>query len=340
MSKQNPARSKGLYWQAVSLFLAGMVLGSPTVNFAKSGAASAAPALAALSVETDPVGAAVYVDGKFAGQTPLRIGELPVGDHRVRVVKDGYLENSRLVSVSQRTNVVQVKLTPSATTGATTVAAAPTGSSKKWLWIAIGGGAAAAGTIAYVATKNAAPTVSTISPSTTTGLQSGAGIAFSANGSDKDGDTVNYSWDFGDGTTDSSPTPTHSFLTVGNLTVKVTVSDSKHDNAASATTGVTIKNLNGTWRGTLLAPSGNLNTVVTLTQTGASLSGGYADQLPGTGSVSGSVKSSTPIVTFTVSIPGVTPFTFTGSPSGDINSLSGQGNGSGLSNSPWTLTRQ
>ena len=48
MSKKNAARRRGVYWQAISVFLAGALLASPTVNFAKSGAA---PAVAVLSVD-------------------------------------------------------------------------------------------------------------------------------------------------------------------------------------------------------------------------------------------------------------------------------------------------
>jgi hypothetical protein len=65
-----------------------------------------------LSIQTDPAGAAVYVDGRFVGETPLTLPAVAAGDHRVRVVKDGFLENSRLVRVTTgKPESVQLRLT-------------------------------------------------------------------------------------------------------------------------------------------------------------------------------------------------------------------------------------
>lgn len=65
-----------------------------------------------LSVNSDPAGATVYVDGRFVGQTPLTVPALPAGDHRVRLVKDGYLENSRIIKVNgDKVAALQVRLT-------------------------------------------------------------------------------------------------------------------------------------------------------------------------------------------------------------------------------------
>jgi hypothetical protein len=52
-----------------------------------------------LLVESDPPGASVYVDGHLAGQTPLTLPTIPAGVHRVRLLRLGYLENSRLLTV-------------------------------------------------------------------------------------------------------------------------------------------------------------------------------------------------------------------------------------------------
>jgi hypothetical protein len=60
---------------------------------------SAAEAIGSLLVESDPAGASVYVDGRLAGETPLTVPAVAAGVHRVRVVRLGYLENSRLVTV-------------------------------------------------------------------------------------------------------------------------------------------------------------------------------------------------------------------------------------------------
>jgi hypothetical protein len=60
---------------------------------------SAGDVAGSLLVESDPAGASVYVDGRLAGETPLTLPTVAAGVHRVRVVRLGYLENSRLVTV-------------------------------------------------------------------------------------------------------------------------------------------------------------------------------------------------------------------------------------------------
>jgi hypothetical protein len=61
---------------------------------------SAADAPGSLLIESDPAGASVYVDGRLAGETPVTLPSIAAGVHRVRVVCLGYLENSRLVTVT------------------------------------------------------------------------------------------------------------------------------------------------------------------------------------------------------------------------------------------------
>jgi PEGA domain len=60
---------------------------------------SASEAVGSLSIESEPAGASVYIDGRLAGETPLTVETLRPGVHRVRLVRLGYLENSRLVTV-------------------------------------------------------------------------------------------------------------------------------------------------------------------------------------------------------------------------------------------------
>jgi hypothetical protein len=65
-----------------------------------------------LSVQTDPAGAAVYIDGRFAGATPLTLPAVAAGDHRLRVAKEGYLDNSRIVRITGgKAETLQVRLT-------------------------------------------------------------------------------------------------------------------------------------------------------------------------------------------------------------------------------------
>ena len=60
---------------------------------------SASEAAGSLFIESEPAGASVYIDGRLAGETPLTVETLRPGVHRVRLVRLGYLENSRLVTV-------------------------------------------------------------------------------------------------------------------------------------------------------------------------------------------------------------------------------------------------
>src|SRR5262245_106449 len=195
-----------------------------------------------LSIASEPAGATVYVDGQFVGQTPLDVHNLAPGDHRVRVVKDGFLENGRLVSVAAgKTGTLQVRLT-ARTAGALPEGQVGSGISsgggggKKWLWIGVAGGGAAAATALPLRGGGS----DAIAASPTTGLQSSTSISFTTSGVDS-GDTVN--WDFGDGSTSTGHTTTHVYRTVGTFTATGAVGGSR------ATTTVTIKSLTGTWRG-------------------------------------------------------------------------------------------
>ncbi len=74
------------------------------ITFGAAGIRSAsADAAGSLLVESDPAGASVYVDGRLAGETPLTLPAIAAGVHRIRVVRLGYLENSRLVTVKSGT---------------------------------------------------------------------------------------------------------------------------------------------------------------------------------------------------------------------------------------------
>src|SRR5260221_316874 len=66
----------------------------------------------AVSVTSDPSGAAVFIDGAFVGRTPLTVPALAAGDHRLRLVKDDYLENSHVVNIDRsKTATIRTTLT-------------------------------------------------------------------------------------------------------------------------------------------------------------------------------------------------------------------------------------
>lgn len=294
-----------------------------------------------LSIATEPAGAAVYVDGRAAGMTPLQIRSLHAGEHRVRVLKAGYLENARVVTIAPgRETPVTVKLTKSnATAGQVISGAGGDGLlSNKLFWIAVAGAGGAAGYV--LATKNAAPVAGTISAPSSALM--GAAVAFSSQGaSDKDGDPLTLTWNFGDGGTATGERVTHAYATDGSFTVKLVISDGKKSAEAPPAT-VMIKSLSGTWRGTLAIDAGQLITVLNLNQNNTSVSGTYTDNATtvsaGPGSVTGAVNSSGTI-TLTVTVRGINPFIFTGTASADGNTLTGVVNGSGFVNERWSLTR-
>jgi hypothetical protein len=74
-----------------------------------------------------------------------------------------------------------------------------------------------------------------------------------------------------------------------------------------------------------------------LTETTSALSGTF-DSINLKGSVSGSV-SNKGAVTMTVTVPGFQSFTLTGQADDAGNTISGQVNGSGFQNEPFTLNR-
>jgi len=82
-----------LHWRSIGIAALLVVAGGSPSRL------SAADDVGSLVVESDPAGAAVYVDGRLAGQTPLTLAAIAPGVHRVQLARAGYLENGRLITV-------------------------------------------------------------------------------------------------------------------------------------------------------------------------------------------------------------------------------------------------
>ena len=85
---------------------------------------------------------------------------------------------------------------------------------------------------------NNAPT-STFSMSPDSNVRSGDEITFNAAGSsDPDGDSLTFTWNFGDGNTGSGLTTTHSYVQDGEYTVRLTVSDGSLETTTKKTLNI------------------------------------------------------------------------------------------------------
>jgi hypothetical protein len=249
----------------------------------------------------------------------VNLDQLPVGDHRVRVVKEGYLDNNRVVVVgADKQTVHQVRLTRAGGDLADSLqvtSGGGGGGSKKWLWIGVAGGAAG-GAAAYLLTKNGPPSAGTasVSPSAV-GMATVTNFSFaSAGASDPDGDALTYSWNFGDGSSGSGATASHVYASPGTYTVTLTVSDGKKSAAAPNITVTVGRSIAGTWSGPT-DPGFGAGVSVNLTQNGVSLGGTLtlSGSIAGTVNISGTVNGTTYPATVTFTTAGFTVTGFTGS---------------------------
>jgi hypothetical protein len=239
------------------------------------------PAACALSVATVPTGAAVYVDGELQGATPVDLTDISPGDHRVRVVKQGYLENSRVVGLrSGKSESLSVRLTPDASYSTTATIQVEDyepegegGGGSKLLLIGLGAVAVGAGAFLLLRNTNEPAVVSGVDINPRLGLAAITSISFTAVGaSDPDDDSLTYNWDFGDGATATGQTASHTYSSADTYLVTVTVSDGEEQATASDT--AVIRSLSGVWSG----PWGVFGPVMMrLTQSQTTVTGTYID---------------------------------------------------------------
>jgi len=135
--------------------------------------------------------------------------------------------------------------------------------------LAVGG--AGAGTAVALSRRSGgeAARVTAVTVSTRTGVQAATAFTFAVEAADFDGGSLTYAWEFGDGATTTSATPTHVYQSAGTYTVAVTVSDGRQ--SARSETSVIVFSLTGTWVGASTSLSG----VYTLetSQSGGSITG-------------------------------------------------------------------
>lgn len=278
-----------------------------------------------LVVTSDPPGAAVYLDDAPVGVTPVVIDPVSTGSHRVRVTREGYLENLQVVDVTSAPLAHHVNLTRHTSAQGppeggphsdTSDDGGPWFTNRNWLLIGAGGGGAIAA--ALLARPSEPVTGGSVLVAPSIGLQAATPITFASQGAGGGSGTLTYTWNFGDGTTATGPLVTHVYNTSGVFTVKLDVSDGKKS-AAAAAASVTIRSLAGAWRGTL---AGALGVTLMLTQNGSVLTGAYTDQAA-SGPVTGSVRPASPRVNLAISPTGFAPASYAADPTADVNTLTG-----------------
>jgi hypothetical protein len=66
---------------------------------ASAGSRPPAPSAAPLTVESRPAGAAVFLDGRLVGSTPLVVPDVAAGEHALHLDRDGYRRWSSAIRI-------------------------------------------------------------------------------------------------------------------------------------------------------------------------------------------------------------------------------------------------
>jgi len=126
-------------------------------------------------------------------------------------------------------------------------------------------------TISTATPSNRSPSVNaSVSPSF--GIATLSNFTFTAIGSDPDEDTLSYQWSFSDGSSGSGSQVSRIYLSEGNYSETVRVTDGR-GGTAEASVNVTVASLTGRWRGVWRT----FDFTMDLTQTASVVTGTYVD---------------------------------------------------------------
>ena len=83
------------------------------------------PILGGVAIASTPIGANVTIDGKMAGTTPLKLDNIFVGNHSVKITKTGYSDYTQTITIDEG-KTVTINTTLTKQTAATPAATSPT----------------------------------------------------------------------------------------------------------------------------------------------------------------------------------------------------------------------
>jgi hypothetical protein len=106
----------------------------------------------ALTITTAPEGVQVFVDGEYAGETPVEL-ELDEGEHSIRLKKFGYhdmVQQVQAVAGQDDSLDLALEALPQEELEALTAPPPTPWYGKPWVWAVIGGGVAVAALVAVI----------------------------------------------------------------------------------------------------------------------------------------------------------------------------------------------